>query len=153
MPSDPLALPAFTISIISLLIGLAALIWQIATRTRGAHRVVVSVNSNMEIVGGGSRITAYLQIVIRNRGAAAVQVQSWEILLPDGNALSVDPGGLLSSPVLPCMLEAGTSASFYVPANSIAEAAGSRDLKAARAIVHLSTGQRILGKKGEISVH
>ena len=107
----------------------------------------------MQIVGAGTGTTTYLEILIRNRGAAAVQVQSWAIRLPDGNALVVIPGGLLPSPVLPYMLEAGTSASFYVPANSIAEAAGSRDLKAARAIAHLATGQKVLGKKGEISVH
>ncbi|RFA17892.1 hypothetical protein [Subtercola boreus] len=159
MSPDPLALPAFIISIIGLVIavigaatGVVALVWQIVTRTRGAHRVVVSVNSDMQMVGAGTGNTKCLEILVRNRGAASVQIQPWGIRLSDGNSLVVIPGDFPPPPVLPYTLDAGTSASFYARAEAIADAAGVRNLATARAVVHLATGQKIIGRKGEIRV-
>ena len=58
MQPDQYAQPAFILSIVGLAIaiigaatGITSLVWQIITRTRGAHRVQVRVTPNMKLIG------------------------------------------------------------------------------------------------------
>lgn len=157
MVQDPYSLPAFVLSIVSLVVavigaltGIVALVWQILTRTRGAHRVSVRAIPNMMLFAGGAASGPYINIEVTNRGAAAVQVQNWSILLPGGNALMIAiPASFPPSPALPYMLQPGTNVSFYSLASDLHEAMSLDDLPKARAVVVLGTGQRILGKRGE----
>lgn len=157
MTPDPLALPAFVISILSLVLavvgaatGIVSLTWQIITRTRGAHRIVVVVNSKMFFIGAGAPGDdhPYIAVVIRNTGAAPVEIDSWAIRLPDGNALVTLPAQFPPSPDLPYMLIAGSSVTFFTLSSSIAEAAAGRDLARSWAVAHLATGQVARSKKG-----
>jgi hypothetical protein len=105
----------------------------------------------MMLLAGGSRSGPYINIEATNRGAAAVQLQSWSILLPSGSALIVAvPASFPPSPSLPHMLQPGTNVSFYSLASALEEAMSPEDLPKARVIVILGTGQRVLGKKGEL---
>lgn len=158
MVQDPFALPAFVLSIVSLVVavigaltGIVALVWQILTRTRGAHRVSVRAIPNMMLLAGGATSGPYINIEVTNRGAAAVQLQNWSILLPSGNALIIAvPASFPPSPALPYTLQPGTNVSFYSLASDLQEAMSLDDLPKARAVVVLGTGQRILGKRGEL---
>lgn len=159
MEPDPFALPAFVLSIVSLIVavvgagtGIIALVWQIITRTRGAHRIKVRVVSGMRVVTGAGSQGPYYDIDVSNRGAAAVQIRQWSIRLPDGNGLVTIPAAFPPQPSLPYTLEAGSSVSFYVLSSAIIEAAAGRDLSKARGTVHLGTGQIVVGKRGEIKV-
>lgn len=155
---DSFAVPAFALSVISLIVavigaltGITSLVWQIVTRTRGAHRVVVRANPNMMLFTGSSSYGPFVQIEVINRGAAAVQIQSWSILLPSGTALMIAiPESFPPSPALPYMLHPGSSVSFYSRASALEEAMEPRDLPKARAVAVLGTGQQIIGKKGEL---
>lgn len=166
MTSDPFALPAFVLSIIGLVVavigaftGIVSLVWQIVTRTRGAHRVVVRARSDLYLTAADGSDTAdmgidpgpYLAIEVSNRGAAAVQIRQWMVMLPDGNGLMIaNPLAYPPSTPLPNLLEAGTSATFYSLLSALVEAAGARSLSKARVEVQLATGQRVKGKAGEI---
>lgn len=158
---DPFALPAFVISIVSLVIatigaltGLVALVWQIITRTRGAHRVRVLAHPGMMIhtAGGNSSAGPYIQIQVTNRGAAAVQVQSWGVLLPGGNALMVViPEEFPPAPSLPLWLQPGSNVSFYSLASNLMESIELDLIARARVFVILGTGQRVIGRRGELA--
>lgn len=104
MSADPFALPAFVLSIVGLIVavigaltGIVALVWQIVTRTRGAHRVVVRTRSDILLMGAdgsdpsdlGVDPGPYVAIEVSNRGAAAVQIRQWMVTLPDGNGLMI----------------------------------------------------------------
>jgi len=156
---DPFSLPAFILAIVSLIVavigaltGIVALSWQIVTRTRGAHRVKVRAAPDMMFYGPSiPQVGPFIQIEIINRGASAVQVRNWSILLASGNSLMIAiPAHFPPSPSLPYMLEPGTSVAFYSLASALAEEMSEKDRPAARAAVHLATGERILGKKGEL---
>ena len=156
-PPDPFALPAFILSIVSLAVavlgaitGIVALAWQITTRTRGAHRIVIDTNPNMMLVGAGGIAPPgpYVEVNVRNRGAAAVQVQQWSILLPDGEkALVVIPALFPPSPDLPFTLEAGSATSFHVLRSELEKSATAQELSESRIRVHLATGQKVTGRK------
>ncbi|WP_426724922.1 hypothetical protein [Curtobacterium flaccumfaciens] len=156
MSADQLAVPAFVLSIIGVVVagvgmvtGVAALVWQIITRTRGAHRVTVEASSDIRLIGApGGPVGPYIQVTLRNRGAAPVDVENWFILLDDGNALFVIPAPFPPNPPLPLSLAAGASVTFYTLASEIKKAAGKRDLSRARAAAQLATGQRVRSKKG-----
>lgn len=161
MTEDPFALPAFVISIVSLVIatvgaltGVVALVWQIITRTRGAHRVRVLANPEMMIhtVGDSSSAGPYIQIQVTNRGAAAVQVQSWGVLLQGGNALMVViPEEFPPAPTLPVWLQPGSNISFYSLASNLMESIEPDAVARARVFVNLGTGQRVIGRRGELA--
>lgn len=157
MQPDQYAQPAFILSIVGLAIaiigaakGMSSLVWQIITRTRGAHRIQVRVTPKMKLIGAPVDLGLYLQIDVINRGAAAVQFKQWSIDMADGTGLVVMPAAFPPMPALPLMLEAGSSVSFYVPQESIRAAAKGRDLTRARAVAFLATGQKARGKRGEI---
>lgn len=159
MAQDLFALPAFVLSIVSLVVavigaltGIVALVWQILTRTRGAHRVSVrAIPDMMVLLSDGSTSGPFIRIEVTNRGAAAVHVQSWSILLPSGRALMIAvPAAFPPSPALPYMLQPGTNVSFYSLSSDLQEAMEPFDLAKSRAVVVLGTGQQIRGKKGEL---
>lgn len=159
MTQDPFALPAFILAIISLVVavigaltGIVALAWQIVTRTRGAHRIKVRAVPDMMLVSPGSpAVGPYIQVEIINRGASAVQVQNWSILLPNGNALMIAvPAPFPPSPPLPHLLQPGTSVSFYSLASDLEEEIKEAHRRGARAAARLATGELVRGKKGEL---
>ena len=160
MQPDPFALPAFILSIVGLCVatigaatGIAALVWQIVTRTRGAHRVKVRVIPGMMLIGAGLSEGPFIDVEISNSGAAAVQIRQWSINFPDGTGMVVAiPEPLPVQPTLPYMLEAGTRVSFFTRAEAIEEALNGRDISTARIHVHLATGQTIRSKRGEIAL-
>lgn len=160
MQTDPFALPAFIISIVGLIVaaigaatGIAALVWQIVTRTRGAHRVKVRAVPGMMLVGKGFNQGPFIEIQISNSGAAPVQIRQWSIVFPDKTGMLVAvPEPLPVQPSLPYMLEAGTRVSFFTRASAIAEGLNSRDIRTAAVEVHLATGQTIRGKRGQIDL-
>jgi len=160
MDPDNLALPAFVISIVGLGVamigaatGVAALVWQIITRTRGSHRVVTRAHSNVMMVLGDEVLGPFVQVEIANRGQAAVQIRSWRIQFADGSGMTVlVPPAQIVVPSLPHLLEAGTSVSFWAPVDGLVEAHDSRDFRNARVTVSLATGQTVKSKRGVIKV-
>ncbi|MCC2030907.1 hypothetical protein [Microbacterium allomyrinae] len=155
MQPDPFALPAFILSIISLVVavigaltGIVALVWQIITRTRGAHRVTVNV-TNAVLVGYGSPDGVMLCVEAINKGASAVRVTTWGFELPDGGGMVVT-NPMSQSTVLPHMLDGGTNAQFFVPAEFVGR--GLRDRpglspRDLRAFVKLATGETVYAKR------
>lgn len=152
--SDVFALPAFIMSIIGLLIagvgavtGAIALVWQIRTRTRGAHRVFVT--SGQEFVASGASGGVYLRVAVINAGAASVQLLSCGYELPDGIGLfayTFDPG---DGPRLPQQLEPGTQVSYRIAAIEIRERLlghVGRTEGSIRPAVELGTGELIREK-------
>lgn len=160
MQSDPLALPAFILSIVGLCVaaigaatGIASLVWQIVTRTRGAHRVRVRVIPGMMLIGVGLSEGPFIEVEISNSGAAAVQIRQWSISFPDGTGMVIAiPEALPGQPSLPYMLEAGTRASFFTRSEAIEEALNCRDIGTARIHVYLGTGQTVRSKRGAITL-
>ncbi|WP_066038642.1 hypothetical protein [Herbiconiux solani] len=158
MEPDPYALPAFILSIVSLVVaaigaatGIAALVWQIVVRTRGAHRVRVTAASGMWRFTDEAALGPYVGIEVRNTGAAPVQVTGWAVELPDGGKLvGVAPDPHMPNPALPHMLEAGTRATFYVRSAAIAQHAKGKDVRELRVFVDLATGKRVYSKRGQI---
>lgn len=157
---DPYSLPAFIISIVGLIVAsiaattsIVALIWQIMVRTRGAHRVLVEATSSMNLLGAGGAAGPYVQITIRNRGAAPVEVSQWAIEKNDGSGKSLTiaiPAPFPPQPELPHMLQAGSSVSFLVIASALKAEFGAADPSSARPVAYLSTGQIVRGKPGMI---
>lgn len=139
MSADQLVVPAFVPSIIGdvvagvgMITGVAALVRQILTRTRGADRVA-EASPDIQLIGASAGTAGrYIQVILRNRGAAPVDVESWFILLDDGSALFVIPARFPPNPKLPLSLAAGASVSFYTLASEIKKATGRRDLSRAR---------------------
>jgi hypothetical protein len=158
MSPDPFALPAFIMSIVSLIVavigaatGIAALVWQIVTRTRGAHRVRVELYPNTMFFGAGREMGPFVRIEIINRGAAPVQVRAWGIDVGDGNSLVVmNPAPFPPSPDLPFSLELGSSQSFFSSQADLKDGLGERDPARARAFVHLATGQVVHSKRRQL---
>ncbi|WP_372968529.1 hypothetical protein [Microbacterium sp.] len=158
---DPLALPAFVISIIGLcvaslaaIVSTVSLIWQIVVRTRGAHRVIAEATSGMMLIDHTGKTGPYLQITARNRGAAAVTVTQWAIEKNDGsgNALTIAVPALFPpQPSLPHVLDAGSSVSFLVLASQVAAEFRGSDPAAAQPVIYLATGQVAKGKRGQIT--
>ncbi len=160
MQTDSLAFPAFVISIIGLVVasigaatGIAALVWQIVTRTRGAHRVKVRAVPGMMLVRGGFNEGPFIEIQISNSGAAPVQIRQWSIVFPDNTGMVVAVPELLPvQPSLPYMLQAGTRVSFFTRTSAIAEALNGKDIRTAAVQVQLATGQTVRGRRGQINL-
>lgn len=158
MQPDPFALPAFILSIVGLSVatigaatGVAALSWQIVTRTRGAHRVKVRAIPGMMLMGEHFNEGPFVEVQIANSGAAAVQVRQWSIVFPDKTGMVVAvPEPLPIQPSLPYMLEAGTRVSLFTRASAVAKALNDRDIRTAQIQVHLATGQTVRSKRGQI---
>lgn len=49
------------------------------------------------------------------------------------------------------MLQSGTRVAFCSPASDLEKAMSATDLEGARAVANLATGERILGKKGQLA--
>lgn len=148
---DPFALPAFILSIVGLVIatigaltGVAALVWQIITRTRGAHRVTVEV-SNAVIVDGFDESGVIICVEAINSGASAIGISSWGFELSKNRGGFAIPHSVHPSTPLPHMLAPGTNAKFFVPAENLGAqirhnpGLSPRDL---RAFVQLATGRK-----------
>lgn len=157
--SDPYALPAFVLSIVGLAVaslgaatGITSLVWQIVTRTRGAHRIRVRLSSDMYLLNGRNQVGPYISIEIINRGASAVQVRSWSIDVGDGNSLFVVPALFPPQEPLPYDLKAGSSVSFVALSQALRTQFGDRSTSRARAVAHLGTGQTIFSKRGTIKL-
>jgi hypothetical protein len=153
---DAFALPAFILSIVSLVVavigaltGVVALIWQINTRTRGAHRVAVNV-ANSVFVGPSSPDGVMICVEAINSGASPVKVTSWGFALPnrDGTMAATIP--FPHSAPLPHVLDPGTNAEFFMPAVQLGHGLRQRpslkpsDLKA---FVSLATGEKVFTKR------
>ncbi|NYE19610.1 hypothetical protein [Microbacterium immunditiarum] len=160
MQTDPFALPAFILAIISLVVatigaltGVVALVWQIITRTRGAHRVTVSV-ANSVLIGDGMPDGVFISVEAINKGASAVRIINWGFQLPSGEGITVYVPVPLST-TLPHMLEPGTNATFFVPAANLGGAIRTRDgltPRDLRAVVGLATGEKIFAKLGSLKL-
>lgn len=154
--TDPFALPAFILSIVGLsvaiigaLTGIVSLVWQIITRTRGAHSIIVKVDAGMMITGREHDYGELILVTAINRGASAVQVVSWGVLDRKRKMGFVIFMPLPESTPLPHMLQPGTSARFISRSADLGDAlrdAGFSSSAGLRAYVDLATGQRIFAK-------
>lgn len=157
MAADPFALPAFVISIVGLVIasiaaatGIASLVWQITVRTRGAHSIRVEAAGGIRMVSAEGTSPRYVQVTVRNRGAAAVQITHWAIEISGKNALIAFPAQFPPQPTLPHLLEAGTSVRFYVLESELEGHMTENDVRVARPLVQLATGQKVTGRRGQV---
>lgn len=155
--SDPLALPAFILSIVGLavatvgaLTGIVSLAWQMSTRRRGADRVTVSI-ANSVLVGVDDRGSGVLVCVEAiNSGGMAVGLTGWGFQLSNGRGGFTIPNPMYPSTPLPHMLAPGTNAQFFVPAEGLGEqikhnpGLSPRDL---RAFVQLATGKKVFARR------
>lgn len=127
------------------LAGIAALIWQVATRRRSAHRVKVSTAIAVTDAGRSSGDPeVYVTVEARNLGASSVDISNWGIRLAGGeNAWVRNP--IPISATLPLRLEAGARVSFYFPEPSLRDIHRRTGLPYARMRpwVQLATGQTI----------
>lgn len=155
--SDPLALPAFIISIVGLavatlgaLTGLISLAWQMSTRRRGADRVTVSI-ANSVLLGAddlGSGVLVCVEAV--NSGGTAVGLNSWGFQISNGRGGFVIANPMYPSTTLPHMLAPGSNAQFFVPAEDLGDqirrnpGLSPRDL---RAFVLLATGKKVFARR------
>ena len=149
--TDPFALPAFILSIVGLVVasigaltGVAALVWQINTRTRGAHRVTVEV-SNAVIVDDSDESDVMICVEAINSGASAIGISSWGFELSNKRGGFAIPNPVHPSTPLPHMLVPGTNAKFFVPASNLgAQIKHNPDLtvRDLRAFVQLATGRK-----------
>lgn len=163
--ADPFALPAFILSIVSLVVatigaltGVVALVWQIVTRTRGAHRVVVEV-SNAVVVGDavalnpGGDAGVLICVEAMNRGASAISLTSWGFERVDKQGGFAIPNVEYPSTSLPHMLLPGTSAKFFVAAQHLGDTLRLNpgltpsDL---RGFVQLATGRKAFARRSGI---
>lgn len=123
--------------------GVTALVWQISTRRRGAHRVRVRT-TNAYPMFPGAPVEHFICVTAINDGAGSVTVAGWGIEVANGqNAIAVDP--VPFSARLPYRLEPGESASFYMPAQAMRERHRSHltPYRRMRPFVLLATGRRV----------
>ncbi|TFD45375.1 hypothetical protein E3T55_18745 [Cryobacterium frigoriphilum] len=156
METDPFALPAFVLAIISLavatigaLTGVAALAWQIVTRTRGAHRVSVNVANSM-VLDEHAPTVVLIGVEAINSGVSAVRITTWGMELPNKSGGFVVANPLHYSTPLPHLLEPGTNAHFFLAAETLgANIRHNAELSPnqLRVFVKLATGQTIYAKK------
>lgn len=159
---DPYAFPAFVLSIVSLVVatigaltGVVALVWQIVTRTRGAHRVTVEVSNAIFVgdavvidPGGDGGVVVCVEAM--NSGASAISVTSWGFELSNRRGGFAIPNPEYPSTPLPHMLLPGTSAKFFVSAEHLGAqikhnpGLTPRDL---RAFVQLATGRKAFTRR------
>jgi hypothetical protein len=162
MTPDDLAMPAFVLSIIGLVVAgvaaatsIASLVWQIIMRTRGAHRVSVRGNARMRFLDviDGVHEETYVEVRASNSGLTAVEIQSWYILLADGTAVVRNPANNSFPPQrLPHALQPGSSVSFYMARSELLRHTPRAQLERARAGVILGTGARVLGRRGQLTI-
>lgn len=159
---DPFALPAFILATISLVVatigaltGIVALVWQIITRTRGAHRVTVSV-ANSVLLGPGSPDGVIITVEAINSGASAVQITGWGFELPNKGGGIVATIPMRQSAALPHMLLPGTNVDFFMPATQLGHALREQGLSSAdyiRAYVKLATGEKVFPRRRGVPLH
>lgn len=134
--------------------GVVALVWQIATRRRSAHRVTVERSSSI-ILGGwdydpDAAARVYLCVTARNIGASPVTVDSWGVELGrrNGGIAVVNP--LPQSARLPYRLDAGESINVFALAEDLRRTAEERGVPTARlrAFVRLGTGETVRANRG-----
>jgi hypothetical protein len=162
MNQDPLALPAFLLSLVGLSVAVLAaatsvvsLTWQILTRTRGAHRVRVEAQSKMKFYfqGNPDPDRDYIQLRVSNAGLSPVEVRSWAIRLKDKTSLIVlNPKPFPPSPKLPYALQPGTAIDFFLDTTDLAEGRDPSDFRGSKAVVFLSTGEIVFGRRDQIRV-
>jgi hypothetical protein len=132
--------------------GVVALIWQIATRRRSAHRVQVTANQAWLTYTSGDLSPDMVSVTANNVGAGAVTVTSWGVEMSKGkNFVLTDY--VQGSTTLPHRLESGANGVWFIEAERIEGVAGeqgaSRDeVRQWRAWVSLATGEKIYAKRG-----
>lgn len=129
--------------------GVAALIWQVFTWRRLAHRVKVSSHLAWLGVAPGRHMgEKVVCIVVRNVGVAAVDITGWGITAEEGgNLFDLLPHA--RNPELPHRLEPGSQTSFYISEDGVrghAEGNG-YPLKKMHSWVELATGQKVRDRK------
>ena len=157
--SDPYALPAFIVALVGLIIaifaaatGVASLAWQISTRRRGAHRIVVTARPSLVLLSNESASEWQVCVTAANIGASPVTVNGWGLRMPNkrGSLIQTqrDPYGT----PLPHVLDPGTSLSVFLPQKNVqtalAKHAPNLKPRQLRAYVQLATGQVVCAKRG-----
>ncbi len=135
---------------IGALTGVAALVWQIATWRRSAHRVKVVVGNSFFTYPDGSVGDHLISVTAINRGAAPVTVTGWGIRMGDTKENANQLVAIPHATALPHRLENGADANFFMVAEAMRQAHRDRHLSYSkmRPWVRLATGQQIFANRG-----
>lgn len=129
--------------------GIAALVWQVITWRRPAHRVKVWRAQTFLAYPGGGTSEAMVSVTARNVGASPVTVTNWGISLGKKEGGVFVPNPIPGSERIPHRLEAGAEMTMLADAASLAKISMDRDipLRAMRCWVMLATGKTVYAKQ------
>lgn len=132
--------------------GVVALIWQIATRRRSAHRVQVTANQAWLTYPSGDLSPDMVSVTANNVGAGPVTVKSWGVEMTKGKNFVLTDYVQGSTP-LPHRLESGDEGVWFIEAERIEGVASEQgaspdEVRRWRAWVSLGTGEKIYAKRG-----
>ena len=146
------ALPALTdvLAWVGAVSGVLALVWQISTRRRSAHRVKVTRSRSYISFASGDLSPELVCISAQNVGAGAVTVTSWGISLGRVKQNLTVTRPLSVSTTLPHRLEPGAEMSLFVQAADVARAHHEKRVPfgSMRGWVGLATGEKVHAKRG-----
>jgi len=130
--------------------GVFALVWQINTRRKSAHRVKVTRSRSMISYASGGMSAPLVCIGATNVGAGPVTVTNWGIALGASkqNLTVVRP--LSVSTPLPHRLEPGADMSLFVELDDLRRAHHEKraPYRSMRGWVGLATGEKVRARRG-----
>lgn len=111
---------ADTLSIAAIVIALASLGWQVVTWQQSGP--VIRVTTGTAFFTVGPQISEpYIFVTAANKGRGPVTVNSWGLKLPSGrHIVKIQP--VAQSESLPCRLEPGADASWYIEVSAAEDA-------------------------------
>jgi hypothetical protein len=138
------------LSITAIVISCVSLAWQVVTWRQSGPVITVTVSQAMPTYGPGMGTSVgepHVCVTAANSGRSPITVKNWGLKLADGRTLAMR--GTSWSAALPCRLEPGADASWYVETKSVTESCAANGIRYQDllAYVSLADGQTIKARE------